>query len=575
MRIAFSPSSDPGATRGFPSLIALSLLLLSTCPLFAAHAGPQEDEPAAPVEQEVEESKPSLAEALSNLKSALAAKKLEIDAKLAELQDAADETTRASSEAELEGLHEDRIDLEARFARLASQSDGSLFVDAPPAPFDPKDKVLGLLKPVFDELDEMTSNSREISQLEEDLVTQQARLQDASKAVKNLEELSAQELEADVRAGVDELLKVWSSRMDAAEAQLSSIEYELGERRAQQRPLVDTVSSFVRGFVRTRGFHLLMGVLAFCVVFFGLRGFMAIVRKIRPTPKKKRLTDRLVALLTHALSILLGIGAVLFVFNATGDWFLLGLSLFFLAGFAWVIAKALPQYVEQIRLVLNMGAVREGELLVFNDVPWRVQTIGFQAQLVSERLSGGLQVLPVRDLVGLHSRPLGEGEGLFPCRKGDWVSLDDGTTGRVELQTPRVVQLGLLGGARKNYSIGAFLGQNPQNMSSSYRVEFTFGIDYKHQKDCTGSIPEAMQVKLRTGLLDVLEESELVEVDVEFKAAAASSLDYEVQIDVDGAAAAKYEDVERAAARLLVDACNENDWEIPFQQLTVHQAVMS
>lgn len=564
-------------------LIALlpPIALFIAVPIGAVCLSPQVDEAstdAAAVEQESSvdevEQKPDLVDALSDLRAALAAKIAEIEAKQAALRDAADETTRASSEAELEKLHEERLGLAARFARLTSQADESLFVEAPPTPFDPKDRVLGLLKPVFDELDEMTANSREIGQLEDDLVAQRARLAEATKAVGNIETLGAKELAAEVRTGVDEQLEVWTARRDAAKAQLSSIEYELGERRAQQRPLVDSVSGFIRGFVRTRGFHLLTAGLAFCLVFFGIRGLLALVRRVRPAPKRKRLSDRFLALLTHGLSILLGIAAVLFVFNAAGDWFLLGISLFFLAGVAWIVAKALPQYIEQVRLVLNMGAVKEGELLVFDDVPWRVETLGFQAQLVSERLSGGLQVLPVRDLVGLHSRPLGEREELFPCCEGDWVSLDDGTIGRVDLQTPGVVQLGLLGGAKKTFATGAFLDQSPQNMSSNYRVEFTFGIDYKHQKDCTYSIPKAMRAKLQSGLMDVLDESELVEVDVEFKAAAASSLDYEVQIDVAGSAAAKYEDVERAAARLLVDACNENEWEIPFQQLTVHQAVV-
>ncbi|MEM8710324.1 MAG: hypothetical protein AAGG01_05190, partial [Planctomycetota bacterium] len=363
MRTALTPKRGSIVAWFPPLLLALALMLLAPDSLSAvsSHAqdGDADGEPAAASEEEQIEAKPTLAETLAGLRENLAKKAEEIEAKQAALRDAADETTRASSEAELETLHEERKEIEARFGRLVSKADSSLFEEAPPTPFDPKDRVLGLLKPVFDELDEMTSNSRQISQLEEDLVTQRARLDEAKKAVTNISALGSEELEPDVRAGVDEQLKIWTARQGTAQAQLSSIEYELNERRAQQRPLVDTVSGFVRGFVRTRGFHLLMAVAAFCVVFFGMRGLTAIFRRVRPTPRVKRLSDRLVALLSHALSVLLGIGAVLFVFNATGDWFLLGLSLFFLAGFAWVVAKALPQYVEQVRLVLNMGSVKE------------------------------------------------------------------------------------------------------------------------------------------------------------------------------------------------------------------------
>ncbi len=570
--------------------LTLAVALLGLSPLFATPGYAQEEEAPAGAEpednseendeatdgasKEEEDSDLSLISALADLRAALASKDGEIEAQQAALKDAPDATTREAFEAELESLHEDRGELSARFARLTSKTDDSLFVEAPPEPFDPRDRVFGLLKPVFDELEDMTSNSRKISQLEEDLAVQRARLVEASKAVKNISALSAKELDADLRAAVEEQLDIWDVRATAANAQLSSIKYELSERRSQQQPMLDTVSSFVRGFVRTRGFNLLLAVAAFCIAFFGVRGLQAIVTRVRPTPKKKRLSDRMIALAMHGLSLLLGVASVLFVFNATGDWFLLGISLFFLAGMAWVLVKALPQYVEQIRLVLNMGTVKEDELLVFDGIAWRVQSIGFQAKLVNDRLRGGLQVLPARDLVGLHSRPFGENEGLFPCSEGDWVSLEDGTIGRVNCPTPRVVQLVLLGGGRKGYATSAFLAQNPQNLSANYRVEFTFGIDYKHQQDCTQKIPAAMQAKLEAGLPEVLEEGELLNVEVEFKEAAASSLDYEIQIDVDGDAASKYEDVERAAARFLVDACNEHGWEIPFQQLTVHQAAV-
>ena len=51
-----------------------------------------------------------------------------------------------------------------------------------------------------------------------------------------------------------------------------------------------------------------------------------------------------------------------------------------------------------------------------------------------------------------------------------------------------------------------------------------------------------------------------------------SSLDFDVLADFKGSAAERYQKISRAIQRICVDVCNENDWEIPFTQVTVHQA---
>ena len=55
---------------------------------------------------------------------------------------------------------------------------------------------------------------------------------------------------------------------------------------------------------------------------------------------------------------------------------------------------------------------------------------------------------------------------------------------------------------------------------------------------------------------------------VQFTQAGASSLDYEIIADLDGATADQHENITRAISRLLVDACNENNWVIHFTQIT-------
>ena len=155
---------------------------------------------------------------------------------------------------------------------------------------------------------------------------------------------------------------------------------------------------------------------------------------------------------------------------------------------------------------------------------------------------------------------------------GDWVRLSDGTRGKVVALTPEWVQLVLLGGSRKTYPVAAFLAMNPENLSKNFRVRVRFGIDYRHQAECTKSIPLAIETDVKKGLREMLAAEDLKNLSVDFCEADSSSLDYQVLADFSGAVAARTGQFERTIQRLLVDSANHHGWTIPFQQLTVHQA---
>jgi small-conductance mechanosensitive channel len=135
-----------------------------------------------------------------------------------------------------------------------------------------------------------------------------------------------------------------------------------------------------------------------------------------------------------------------------------------------------------------------------------------------------------------------------------------------------MVQLILLGGSRKTYPTAEFLKQSPDNISTNFRIKATFGLDYAHQAIITHEIPE----KLRDLLLERLAEAghgdDIIKIKVEFKEAAASSLDLEVLADFSGRAAKDYESLKRTIQKIAVDACNDHGWVIPFTQVTVHHA---
>jgi hypothetical protein len=257
----------------------------------------------------------------------------------------------------------------------------------------------------------------------------------------------------------------------------------------------------------------------------------------------------------------------------SGDWVLLGLAFFFLFGVVWTSKHTLPKFWEQAKLLLNLSTVREGERIIYQGLPWRVMALNLYTKLHNPDLRGGMIRLPLSSLIGLESRPFYTNEPWFPTKTGDLVELADGAIGTIALQTPEQVVLDTRGGAQKTYSTLTFLGLNPINYSANSFAVFTnFGIDYACQKDIVHSIPDL----LHKHIISILEEreyaSDLIELIVEFKEAAASSLNLLIFAKFKSEQAANYFALSRLLQQAGVDACTKYGWSIPFTQITLHQA---
>lgn len=70
----------------------------------------------------------------------------------------------------------------------------------------------------------------------------------------------------------------------------------------------------------------------------------------------------------------------------------------------------------------------------------------------------------------------------------------------------------------------------------------------------------------------LLGEPAVSNVDVDLLRADDSAIVFEIETDIIGAMASRYEDVERAVSGLMVDAANVHGWAIPFPQIVMHRA---
>ena len=547
-----------------------SLLLLATqllaqpAPAPAPVSAPTNAPPSLLVQQNLE--------SLHALLQSLAVKQQALDTLREQIRTAPDEPTRADLKAELALIKSDYDETQKNIEDFSAGTDVSMFRVANTDSFDWKDEVSDLLKPIVSEVKSATAESREIEEIRSDQSREERRYEVASTAAANLKKLVAGATDPELKAHLTKLLTTWEARALDADSQRTALKQQLDQRlEARQTSFLETGRGILKGFINGRGRNLLLGIVAFLAVFFGFRLVNKIYRRFRPVKDARNIINRAATLVFNFLSVLGGFGAMLLVFNLAGDWFLLGIVLIFLLGLGWASINALPRYLEQIRLVLNMGAVREGERVTYEGIPMHVDRLGLYARLSNPLLDGGHQPLPIRQLIGKVSRKSGTDEEFFPTRKGDWVQLPDHQVATVSYQSPQFVQLVTLGGAQIVYPTTDYLSLHVRNLSTGFRVQALFGIDYQHQADATRII-SVMQDHLKTGLAKLVGD-ELKHVQVGLATAGASSLDYRVYADFEGAhSPAQLNHIEDEITRLLVEACNTEGWVIPFTQITLHQA---
>ncbi|MEQ8230343.1 MAG: hypothetical protein RKL32_01400, partial [Gammaproteobacteria bacterium] len=466
----------------------------------------------------------STVESLEAFLKTIESKEAEVARLRERFQAAADDVTRDRLLERLAEATREAEALERQFERFAVDVDVSAFAkEDEDQGFDWQEELSALVRPIVAELKSATAESRVIGELRSAIEDASEREDTAKAASSNLEALVESASAGALRERLERDLARWRQRHEDARNRRVALELQLDKRLAERTSVLDQTASYAKSFFRERGLNLVMGIGAFLVVFLGVRLLGRLYDRIYAARRGRTFSNRLGTLLFHVFSVVGGLGATLLVFNLVGDWFLLGILVIFLLGIGWASINTLPAHVETIKLMLNIGAVREGERLVFDASPWRVDHLGFSARLVNPLLDGGVQILPVRFLVGMHSRPLGQDEEWFPCRQGDWVELDDGRIGRVAWQSPAQVQLVELGGAQVTYQTADFLARSPRNLSTGFRLELSFGIDYAHQADATTTIPHLMQEKVEHGLREAFGAAMLRNVRVEFQAAAASS----------------------------------------------------
>ncbi|SLM31222.1 conserved membrane hypothetical protein [Desulfamplus magnetovallimortis] len=440
---------------------------------------------------------------------------------------------------------------------------------------DLKEEIQEIFRPFIEELKDITSHPREIEKLRKEIAFYEKHLAAVQQGISNTSVLIKEASDNKVKKRLAEIEKQLHEKEKDVQRHITQSQYQLDQKIESKKSIVKVLQGAGDDFFKTRGINLLLSVVAFFVVFIMFRFFYWwIFRSRRANSAKERsFYSRLFEVIYHVFTFFLAVSASLLLLYNFGDWMLLSVAMIFLIGVAWTTKNGFAMFWEQAKFILNIGTVRDGERLIYDGVPWKVVSLNLLTTLENPELAGGVRRLPLQALMGLQSRPFVNDELWFPTRKNDYVVLADGSFGRVIMQSPEMVNLEVLGGCVKTYPCSSFLDQNPINLSmNSFGIGVTFGIDYDHQADITRDIPAKIYKTVSEEIVKREYGEHLLDLLVEFKEAAASSLDILIFVKFAGPAAEFYYMIGRAVQSIVVDACNKNGWGIPFTQITVHNA---
>ena len=435
--------------------------------------------------------------------------------------------------------------------------------------------------PLLQAIRDLTEKPRKVDSLKKHITDLENILLLHIEASHNLEKLKIAKTEIENSSKPEE--KLYITRLALLEnkydPELTKLNLQEARKNLEQilssdESLLDSAKNQVKDFFKNRGKNLLVTFAAFFGLWWLLNRFRKWILRFnlfsQLSPSFGKLFSAAYNIFILIICLLVGM-ACLYFFN---DWLLISLLVMALILVAWTSRQYIPIFLQEIKLIVNLGTVREGERLIWNGVPWLIKDIGLNATLVNQNLEGGEIRLPVKDLIDKHSRPIVEGEPWFPTKTKDWVILKDGSYGWIKHQTLEQVVLILKGGSLKYYSTADFLNQSPLNISAGFRYCIEFGLDYEVQNRICDEIPTLFENGLRNILSKFFEglSPDFRFLEVRFDNPGPSALNLMVIIHADGKCADRHEENRREIQTALVQISNENNLKIPFSQLTINMA---
>ncbi len=439
-----------------------------------------------------------------------------------------------------------------------------------------QEELLVIVKPLFSELRNLTEKPREKDRLRLEKLELDKSYKDLTEGLKYLDQIPVEHVSAETKKRIDALKTQWTRHQQELDNQRNILALQLKEIESTEIPLEVRIENALVSIFLGRGLVLLSAILsgAAVVLVFSIgvkRGAIWLDdrRKRKRRSRKVNTRIRFLWIVYNLMVYFAAIMAFLSVIYTQGDMVLFGLAVLLIFLALVSLRNYAPQYISELKIFLNLGAVREGERIMYRGIPWEVKRLSFYCTCVNPVLENGRIRISLSEIANLNSRPYNSEEDWFPTKVGDNIFLPDGNYAKVKRQTPEMVYLDSF---FREIMVPTpdFYSMQIQNVAAGFYVSPTFGLDYCHTDLPVSEVCEAFETKVREKLNEIGVTEYLRSISVQVKRVIyGQAIEYAVVMEYDGECAGSYFRIERLANHACLEVCQEKGWKLPRQQILV------
>lgn len=336
-------------------------------------------------------------------------------------------------------------------------------------------ELIQIAQPVFTELKKVTDvpRKRDLLRLEQKEIDD--RLNQLNKGLVSLNAIDTKDLSPTAQQSLKEIKNTWDSLNKELERERNLTNIKLDELTVKEG-FVSRLKNGAWEFAKGRGLVLVITITTVSVLLYLFNNFLIFLESREKN--KVSIRWRIFMLLYQIVTTLIIVTVTLSILYSSGDMVLFGIAILLILAFLVTSRNSIPKYYIKTRIFLNMGQAREGERVIYNDLPWKVSRINLHtAQLVNPLLENGTVRLTIDHLNSMISRPIKMEEAWFPTVTNDVVLLPNGLTYKVQRQTPEYVYL-ISSGTEVIYPSKDFIKDKIVNLTYGYSVSTEFFLGY-------------------------------------------------------------------------------------------------
>ncbi|WPD21552.1 MAG: hypothetical protein SD837_15240 [Candidatus Electrothrix scaldis] len=492
--------------------------------------------------------------------------KKEIKKYEAELKNAGSEEQKKNISSYLSELNDRLEKTENDFSLLTTGIDYNTFLKKEGKEVDWEKELKEIFSPIIVELKETTERPRKMERLRSQILYLEKRIPQIQQASEDLDKFLEKVSDKKVKGRLESWKEYWVQLEKEFVTQEEAAKNQLLKAENERKSLLTSFKVFFDSFVKNRGKNLFFALLAFVGIYLLFRFIQKGIQWISPLHRspKYMFWANLVDVMLYGLALIVATGALIAVLFTSGDWLILAIVLLLVIGIIWGARNTLPQFVEQIKLLLGFGPVRQGEKVMVDGIPYRVEMMGVYSYLNNPLLTGGTLRLPLKDLVGMRSRPYDESEPWFPCKEGEVVLVNGNIMRKVLMITPQYVKLDWYGCDMDEYMpTSVFMNSTLLSLARPFWVGITFRLSYQHRE--YQEIVDKLISFVREEAKKLPYAEHIIDIEnpwVELGSLDETSLSFLVWIQARPEIAAKYSGIKRTVTHICLRAANKYGWNI-------------